>query len=214
MSHVLLVNSSSPPRGKKRRHMTAKQAKYFGKKRVRPRPARAIARPHKKRRHHVAGLRRYRRNPSLGGLSTSLSNQVMPVALGAGGALLVDMAMDKLPIPIDYRSGNKGYLARAGVSVGLGLLAGKFAGRDKGMKVMAGGLTIVAYNFIREKFLPHLTPAALPAPGTAAALQGMGNYPSLSFDDGMDGMGELLDNGMGQIDMGDDLDGMGELLDY
>ena len=195
MAHVLLVNPSSPKRRRR------------GKKRgttLRANPAPRRHRRRARRRAAFASLRRYRRNPSmLGGLG--LAGQVMPVALGAGGALLTDMALDKLPIPIDWKLGNKRHLAKAGVGVGLGLAVGKFMGRDKGAKVMAGALTVVAYDWLKQMLARSVVSAPIPAP---AAVNGMGMYPELEYMDNGD-MGALLVNG----EMGDmDYDDMGELV--
>lgn len=194
MAHVLLVNPSSPRKHKRR-----------GKKRsVRRNPVRAIKRRRGRRGSSVAGLRRYRRNPStLGGLG--LTGYLMPVALGAGGALLTDIAIDKLPIPIDFKFGNKRHLAKVGVAVALGFGVGKVMGRDKGAKVMAGALIVVAYDFMKQMLQKQLAPAV----GSAGAVNGMGMYDQIDYDS--NDMGALLmSEDMGEMDYEEN--DMGELL--
>ncbi len=196
MPQVLLVNPSSHRRGKKRKARRA----------VRRNPVHAFTKRRKKRRSGFAGLRRYRKNPSmLGGLN--LGGQVMPVALGAGGALLADIAMDKLPIPADFKIGMKRTVARGAIAVGLGFVAGKAVGRDKGMKVMAGALTVVAYEALRDLLRDKLGAPAPMAPAEPVA--GMGYYPALDFEGDM---GALVEDSMGNADFEDAE--LGELLDY
>ena len=202
MAHVLLVNPSShrARKGKRKRtRMRRNPANPFRRKR------RAARRPHAKR--------RFRRNPSLAGFNLNqVTGQIMPVALGAGGAILTDMAIDRLPLPINFKFGNMRHVAKAGIAVALGVAAGMVVGRDKGTKVMAGALTVVAYDALKAM----LARVAAPAPMVAqpASVQGMGYYPELEFDNG-DSMGLIMSGGMAGDDDGfDEASDFGEVLDY
>ncbi len=202
MAHVLLVNPSS--RSKRRRKR---------KHRARRNPSNPIfARARRKRgRRRGFAARRYRRNPSaLGGFKlNTVTGHVMPVALGAAGALATDMAIDKLPIPIDWKLGNKRHVAKAGVAVGLGFLTGAVAGKANGAKVMGGALVVVAYDWLRGMLARMKAPAVAPA-AAPAAVAGMGFYPEVEYDNGE--MGVVLENGVGEYDEYEE--GVGEPVYY
>lgn len=204
MAHVLLVNPSSrrARKGKRKRTRVRRNpANPFRRKR------RAARRPHAKR--------RFRRNPSaLAGFNLNqITGQIMPVALGAGGAILTDMAIDRLPLPINFKFGNMRHVAKAGIAVALGVAAGMVVGKDKGTKVMAGALTVVAYDALKAMLARVAAPAPMTTP--PATVQGMGYYPELEFDNG-DSMGLIMSNGgMAGDDAGfDEASDFGEVLDY
>lgn len=206
MAHVLLVNPSSPARKGKRKRTRVRRnpANPFRRKR------RAARRPSAKR--------RFRRNPSaLAGFNLNqLTGQIMPVALGAGGAILTDMAIDRLPLPISFKFGNMRHVAKAGIAVALGVAAGMVVGKDKGTKVMAGALTVVAYDALKAMLARVAAPASMTAPAPAG-VQGMGYYPELEFDngDGSEGMGLIMSNGMAGDDGDfDEASDFGEVMDY
>ncbi len=219
VAEVLLVNPSS--RKKKRRSMSALQAKYFGKKKrrspkrrstvrsLRRNPIGFAANPRRKRRHS------FRRNPIAGLRGMSLQGTVLPTVIGAGGAILTDLAMGYLPIPDTLKTGALRPVVRAGAAVGIGLLVGMFTSKATGNKIMAGALTVVAYDTIKG-FLATNVPQ-LP-------LSGVGEFPLMEYanndmgnlvdESSIDGMGELVDessiDGMGAMF---DVDGMGALID-
>lgn len=208
MAHVLLVNPSShrARKGKRKRTRTRVRrnpANPFRRKR------RAARRPHAKR--------RFRRNPSaLAGFKLNqVTGQIMPVALGAGGAILTDMAIDRLPLPINFKFGNMRHVAKAGIAVALGVAAGMVVGKDKGTKVMAGALTVVAYDALKAMLARVAAPAPMLAPAPAT-VQGMGYYPELEFDNGdSDSMGLIMSNGMaGDDGEFEEVSDFGEVMDY
>lgn len=101
---------------------------------------------HRHRRHRV-------HNPfSVKGLTGS----VMPAVIGAGGAILTDVAMAYLPIPAALQSGVLNILTRAAVAVGVGYAAGAVAGKQLGKEVAAGGLIVVAYSGLKQALAPTL----------------------------------------------------------
>ena len=149
---------------------------------------------------NLGGKRRrhYRRNP-VGGIMGTLQSSVMPVAIGAGGALLTDLAIGYLPLPDTVKTGMMRPITRGGVAIGLGIIAGMLTSKATGAKVMAGALTVVVYSEVKAYLQTNMP--KLP-------LSGVEEYPALEFagygNYGLqDDMGELLDNS----------GGMGELLD-
>ena len=222
MSEVLVVNPSKKPK----RKMSALQRMYFGKKGARKNPANpggwfrkksspasatAYSRPTRRNPSRLSGARRrYRRNPDGGMLVRTL----FPTMIGAGGAIVTDVVMGFLPLPAMFKTGIMRPVVKGAAAFGIGIVAGMMAGKRIGNQVMAGALTVVAYDSLKT-FLQKAVPA-LPLGQTE-------EYPMLEFagngdDDGMgafidDGMGDLVDEstvgGMGAfID-----DGMGELVD-
>lgn len=133
--------------------------------------------------HHVkragAKLRRYRRNP-IGGSSSSLTNQVKTAAIGAVGALAVDIAMTKLPLPLNMQTGIMKNAAQGLVSIGIGMLVSKF-GKNKslGQNLAQGGLTIAIHDGMKGML--------------AGKVPGLAGIQDLSGD--LLGMGDLLGDG-------------------
>jgi hypothetical protein len=110
--------------------------------------------------------RRRHRNPvSLSGLKSA----VMPALLGAAGGVAVDYAFQFAApyLPTSLTTG--AYVVPAmklGVAFGLGLVARKFLGNEKGNAVMAGALAIQTYNLIATVM------------GGTSGLAGLGAYLS------------------------------------
>jgi hypothetical protein len=97
-------------------------------------------------RHHY---RHRRRNPRTGSMTDDV---LMPGLLGAAGGVglqLIWNALGPSILPCTI-SGNQilTVAAQGGGALGLGWLAGKALGEDKGDAVAAGALTIVLYNYI------------------------------------------------------------------
>lgn len=122
----------------------------------------------------------YKRNPIVNG--TSIVSQVKGAAVGAMGAIAVDLAMTKLPIPLSMRTGAMLHLTQGAVSLGLGMLVAKVGKNKKlGMQIAEGGLTVALY---------------------AAAKAAVGDKLGLA------GYEDLGDDLLGFQDLGDDLLGM------
>jgi hypothetical protein len=117
--------------------------------------------------------RRRHRNPSFGGLnSRSITATVVPAAIGAAGAVGLDVAWGYLSgyLPASLQNGMLGTLAKVAGAFGLGMIAGKVVGREKGKLVTAGAITVIAYGAIKD--FAH---SALPSvPGLGAYMPGMG----------------------------------------
>ena len=181
---LLLVNprrrrrnpkSSGRKRRRNPRRMSALQRKYFGKRGhgrtvnprrrrrnpVRRRRARLSnpVRRYRRRSNPVRHHRHRRRNPTmrLGGVTST----VMHAATGAVGAIAVDVAWGFMPIPAQFKTGATGTLAKAAVTLGLGMLASKALGRGMAEKATIGALTVQLYSFAK----PMLAAAAPTIPG-------------------------------------------------
>lgn len=101
----------------------------------------------------TTSVKRYRRNPIRRLRASGLVDQFMGGAVGAGGALAVDFAMSKLPIPDNLRSGAMGSVVKGLVGIGLGMAVSKF-GKNKrlGEQMAAGAVTVSLYSFGRATF--------------------------------------------------------------
>jgi len=179
---MLIVNPSRRRRRTKhrarsrtRRKMSALQRKYFGggRKRRGKRRGRTItiaANPARRR----SKRRSFRRNPiNLGRMRASMGSvtgALKDAAVGAGGAILVDMGMAQaarfLPASLSMRYGadgsvNWGYHAtKAALAVGLGVVGARFLpGRAKGLAARAavGSLTVQAYDLGKSMLPAELT---------------------------------------------------------
>lgn len=109
--------------------------------------------------------RRRHRNPlSLGGLKGVL----MPAAIGAAGGLALDVAWNYLSPYVPASISGSPYLiaaAKIAAAVGIGMLAKKFLGSEKGNAVMAGAVTIQVYSI-----------ASFALAGKVPGLSGLGAY--------------------------------------
>lgn len=103
-----------------------------------------------------------RRNPirRSGGLSlrsltsgSVLKSTVMPAALGALGAVALDVAYAYLPIPANLKAGTFAVPVKAAAILGVGILANRFLPRQRTMinNAVGASLTIMAYNYIRAQ---------------------------------------------------------------
>lgn len=197
MATIALVN----PKRRRRRHsrrrkMTAKQLQYFGKRRHRRRSrARvAVASPRRRRRRASFGrrvrrsARRFARHTgggvSLRGMNFNsfLKGTLIPSAVGAAGALGVDLALGYATpyLPTMLTTGPILPLTKIAAAVGLGVLAqGVTKDRNIGEHVMAGAITVVAYQWIRD-----MAKAQFPTLPLSEYVSGMGYAgPALAFPD-------------------------------
>lgn len=126
------------------------------------------------RRHH------YRHNPT-GRIGSMLQGTVGPVLIGAGGAIVADVAIGLLPVPAVLQSPVAKPMVKAAVAAGLGIIAGMMTNRATGMKVMTGGLIVVSYDVLRglvQKVAPQVP------------LGGLAEYPAISY--AQPGVGEVF----------------------
>lgn len=207
---------------KKRRKMSAKQAKYFGKRRAK-RATAATAAPKRRRRAagkrrpavgYVQGAGRIRRrklnprrvarrrrhsNPrfNMGGIA----NQLIPAAYGAGGGLALDLALGYIPLPAVLKTGYARHATRIVGALGIGWLAGKFL-RGRGAAVAQGALTVAMYGLLKDVVV-QFAPAAISSK--------LGEYEEITVN-GYEDPAALIDVGTGAymngsaVDMGNTMD--------
>ncbi len=164
MSHVLLVNPRK--RGAKKRaakrKMPAGLAAYHAKKRrakkstakraapifSNPSPARSKRR--KSGASIFSAMKKRRKNPamrlpSLGGIKA----QAITAATGAAGAIVVDTAFSKLPLPAMLKTGVGRHASKAALAVALGIVGKKVLPKHAAAASL-GALTVVLYGAGRD----------------------------------------------------------------
>lgn len=182
----------------KRKHNPVKKHKKHSRKSVAKHSARHVSR--RGRRSNPIKL------PKLGGLGTAANNVLMPAAIGAVGAIGMDMILPYIPLPATMMTGNKKYALKAVIAIGLGMLAGKVIGKEKGHAAGVGMLTVVLHDALKEN-IPVYAPSIKLA-GVNEYVDGLGYYsPSMVVDGFDDGMGEYVAGGSSQWDSSDGFDG-------
>ena len=136
MAQLLLAN----PR--KRRRSTAKKRRSITKR----------ARPATKK---TVTVTKYRRNPSgrMGGIIGTLKEG----AIGAGGAVAVEVILSKLPLPAALSEGNGKVAAKVLGGVALGYAVSKFGKKSALGKTLAqGAVTVALHDTIRNMVGPSM----------------------------------------------------------
>ncbi len=154
MAEVMLVN---PAKRRRTKRKTTKRRKNPTRKTVARRSAPVVQ-------------RRRRRNPTQPRIMTQITN----AAVGAGGALAVDLAMANLPIPATFTATPMMRSATQGaVSLTIGMLIANFS-RNKqfGRQIAEGGLTVALHGFAKG------------AIGPTMGLSGYGDGSLLGYGDG------------------------------
>jgi hypothetical protein len=152
-----------------RRHRVRAHTEVVRRRRYRVRAH--MANPRRHRRHH----RRHHRNPlDMGGV-------VMPVAIGAIGAVGLDIVWGYISPMFGTTftaSPMLNIAAKAALAVGGGWAAGKALGRQKGRYIMAGALTVYGYELL-ESLVKQMAPT-IPFAGMGAYMRpgmaGLGAY--------------------------------------
>lgn len=188
---------------KRRSKRTLKSVKRHGK------PAsRAAFRKSGYARNPIRLRRRVKRrsNPiaaklGLGGIGKS----VIPAAVGAGGAITLDLLWSYLPVPAMVKTGPMRHVAKAAGAIGLGIIAGMLVKKDTANALAAGALTVVMYNAAREAvatFAPniplgeYLAISDSTAPMLGEYLSGDGDeLDGIIMDDDNYSMAGLFDSG-------------------
>jgi len=155
MPELMLVNPHKRRRRKSKAVKATKRRKYrrlktsarrkFRRKSKALRAIRISGVPNPKRRR----IRRYSRNPiSMGGF---VRNNLMPAAVGAGGALGLDVLLGFATpyLPAMVTTGPARSVLRLAGAVGIGMLATQFAGRKVGEQVMLGAVTVTVYDVLK-----------------------------------------------------------------
>lgn len=176
----------------RRRRRSRKARKAHSRKRRSHRAHKLFGNPKKRRRSRGRKARFVSKRRSRGG-SSSLSIRglisesravVKSAAPAAVGAVALDILWAHLPLPAVVRAGYVQFVAKGAGAVLLGVLAGKFLGREVGHKVALGGVTVVLYNLTRQlvgSMLPGVSLGDSDFPGSmgyygSAPVAGMGEY--------------------------------------
>ena len=161
---------------KRRRKMSALQLQYFGKGRKRRAASRGSAKRRrsggrvvivsanprgrhlsKRRRRSFranprsAHRRRFRRNPI--GLGGFLNNTLIPAAVGAGGAMVVDYLDNQFGgyLPASLQTPTMKPLTDVGLSLLVGWGVSAVGGAKLGGEAAAGGIIVALYNFFNTE---------------------------------------------------------------
>lgn len=171
---------------KRRRKMSAKQLKYFGKRRGKSRAKRAkraattvvVSNPRRSRRRsnpRIFGRRRRRSNPRMGGGAIGqVVGTLMPAGIGAVGVLAVDRVLGAINIAtkISKDVATQKHINRAARLVavaGVGIAARKFLGGEQGSKIAVASMGIAVHGLLAS-FLGS------GAAGLSGEMDGMGEY--------------------------------------
>jgi len=211
----------------KRRKHTARKHTHWGhvraherktnprRRRRRRNPVGFVTRGQRRRRRRYAARavnprRHRRRNPRFS--MSGIKDAMVPALFGAAGAVGLDIVLGYVPLPAALQSQYAKYGVKIAGSLAMGWAASKVLGRQKGMAVGAGALTVTAYGILRDllaKFVPSLGVSGYeeislngydPASVIQGALPNMGAYMQ-------PGVGAYIQPGVGAYMEGMD-DGM------
>lgn len=146
--------AANPRRRRRRRRNPIALANPRRRRRRRNPIAAFAANPRRRRRRYYARNARRRRryrNPRVMS-ARGLMGSLMPAATGAAGAVLLDVAMNYVPLPAQFQSPMWRSVARVGGAFGLGMVARFVPGvsRRTANLFTVGALTVAAYGIIRD----------------------------------------------------------------
>lgn len=201
MAQLLLINprrrrkarKSARRRSRGARKMSALQMKYFGKRRSRrsaihanpKRRRRSVARSAPRRRQRGFARVGGARLPRIGFNVGALQSAAKSAALGATGALAVDVLMGQagrvLPEGWMSRFNADGsvnwpyYLAKMGLAVGVGVLGAKFARGYSGVaqQMALGSITVQGYELLRAHVPADFVTLGYYSPARVASMNGL-----------------------------------------
>jgi hypothetical protein len=182
---LMLIN----PIKHKKKSTKKKKAKKHHKK------PRALITKLKKRSIYMTNPRKrhYKRNP-IGGMKPMafIKSTMMPSAIGAAGALGLDMALAYVPLPDMLKTDTMKPIVRIAGAVAIGMLAGMVTNRRMGEQVGAGALTVVLYDTLKgfvKTSMPTLNLGEMPS--DYGQMEYLAPAPAV-------GMGEYVDSNMGE----------------
>jgi hypothetical protein len=209
-AEIALIN---PRRRRKHSKVRSRRRRHHAKRkhvaRRRRRSAIVVARRINPRRHrvHAKKYRRRARNPrfSTGGIM----KQILPAAIGGAGAVALDVALGygAQYLPASLTSGYGKVAVQIAGAFGLGYVASKALGREKGHAVTLGALTVALYSLIKTTVqqaaptLPGLSgymgaymPPSLGYTSAAPSVAGMGDFGAyVQAGSGMGGFDGMSD---------------------
>lgn len=174
-----MLSANRSRRGPKR-HSRSRSASYATNPAPRRRRARSLVARHTKR--HT----RRRRNPiGLGSFKLgSITSLLKSAALGAGGAIAVDVAygyansylpdMVKSPMSVDGSPNYAYYAAKGAAAVGIGMLLKRVVGASKAGRMVEGSLTVTLHDLAKVIVASNMSSVKL---GYAGAGRNAGTLP-------------------------------------
>lgn len=158
MAELMLIN----PR--KRRRKSKVRARKRSRSRIRARRRKsyplAMMNNPRKRRRRSRGMRRSFKRATGGFKPMAFVNEtLMPSAIGAAGALGLDMLLGFIPLPETLKVGPMRPLVRIAGAVGIGVIAGMVTNKRMGEQVGAGALTVVLYDTLKgfvQRTMPNV----------------------------------------------------------
>ena len=166
MSARNLIVSRNPTR--KRRSAAQKAASKRNIKKAqaarRKSPRRRRRNTTKRRRRSTRAVASYRRprrrgNPRLPSFGGIINNQVIPAAVGGSGAVLNDMLVNLLPLPLNFKTGWMRHLSKAVGAIAIGYVGRIFLQKKTADQLGTGAMIVVGYNVVRDlaaQFVPQL----------------------------------------------------------
>lgn len=160
-AELLLMNPRRKKRAKRTRARKATRRRRTSARKVTRRRRRAVgyvaghARVRRRklnpRRHRAHAKRRRHRNPRMGGLSLGgLKHTIVPALIGGVGAIALDVAFSYIPLPAALSTGYVKTGVKLAGAIGLGFVASKIIGRERGKAVALGALTVVLYGAVKD----------------------------------------------------------------
>lgn len=111
-------------------------------------------------RHRVHHRRRHRNPRTFGGFNVKgiLHSTIVPGATGAVGGLALDMIYAQVSpmLPATLQTGIPAFIAKAGAAIGLGMLAGKFVGRQRAQAATVGAVTVLFYGTLKTYLMANV----------------------------------------------------------
>lgn len=164
MSQLMLINPRKRVAGRKKPRSAAQKAatkrmlsarragspKRHAKRRSNPVSANPIG-IHRVKRHkrHSVKARSRRRNPlHMPAGASGVASMLMSSVHGAGGALIVNTALNYIPMPAMLKSGNGKYIARVGVALALGVFGGKVLPKKVAANMAVGAMTVAFHDLV------------------------------------------------------------------
>jgi len=197
MAELMLVN----PR--KRRKTTAKRRKTTARRKTNPRRKVAAApkrNPIRRRRAAPVARRKARRSRRRNPSARSILNTTLIPALTAGaGAIGFNALWNFVPLPEQLKTGMVQHVAKAAGAIGLGMVAGNVVGRKRATELVAGALTVIAYNALKDA-VSQVAPTVNLGYYSAGQPAGVLAYEGASLGEYVGGpMGEYVGGGGGYL---------------
>lgn len=140
-------------------------------------------------------VRRVRRNPlSLGRSAGKITSALMPAAIGAGGALALNLGWQKFAasLPASIQTGIGATAAQIALSMLLGVGAGMAFGKNVGNQVAAGAITVTIFG-LAQSYMNGTAGTGTGIGASNASYNGAGAYYGAS---GVAGLGLRHRRGM------------------